>query len=87
MKIKVTAEHINKGEPMNHSSCPIALAINDVGYFQTNVGPNLVIFRPFMDSIQRFKVSLPTRARKFIEKFDAKKTVKPFNFIINFDRA
>lgn len=80
MKIKVTQEDIAKGIPEDEGSCPVALALKHAGMMDVEV------------SLERaeawygrrlFNVELPSKARRFIKRFDAGKLVKPFSFTLN----
>jgi hypothetical protein len=78
MKISVTQKHINKGKRAYSDSCPIALAVRELGYPKWTVGSRY-IYSPFDVTIE-----LPKSAQKFIKVFDrrgGRKLVKPFAFI------
>ncbi len=77
MKIKITRKHIKSGEPESADSCPIALALMELGFDQTSL-------HVFCSKIKANKaeIKLPISARKFISAFDDHKPVKPFSFNI-----
>ena len=81
--IKVTQEYIDKGKLGSIQYCPIALAVKD----QTD--SNCSVFDDHLNIYSNFGRPgcywLPTRARKFINRFDDRKPVKPFNFYLNED--
>ncbi len=75
MRIEVTAEDIEKGEPRSSCSCPVTLAIRRAtmidfvmtGYLRINIGHCIKLFSP--DAV-----------KKFISAFDNDEPVKPFEF-------
>ena len=75
MKIYVRRRHIKAGKCRAARSCPIALAFEEV------VGE-----RPLVDayslSTHDKGFALPRSARRFIERFDQDKPVKPFAFFL-----
>ena len=85
--VKVNATHIKKGVCQSPSSCAIALAILDVSKNITTVSVDDDYARlSFKDRIVRY-YSTPTRAARFISKFDNRKKVKPTTFIFKFDSS
>ena len=74
MKIHVTRKHIKQGKWKNARSCPIALALQGCGFNDVVVGSKEA-------DINRWCcLPLPQTARRFIERFDSGKPVKPFVF-------
>jgi hypothetical protein len=79
MEIKVTKKHILAGRPCYCKRCPIALALKDAKIHKANlifVGNRRIWIgeTPFYE--------LPKKAVNFIERFDAGKSVKPFEFVL-----
>ena len=81
MQINVTQENIDQGEPQNGVSCPIARALEELGYTDFHVGTDEIMFT--LDTDTRY-VSLPARAQEFIERFDDRyaEGCEPFSFQI-----
>lgn len=75
--INVTEKHIKNGLAFEGGSCPVALALIDMGY-NKRVG-NTLIFNINMIADQ----FLPRSACRFIRNFDDGKKVKPFSFYYN----
>lgn len=75
--IEVKEKHIKNGLPCKSASCPIALALNDAGYQRVLVDTNVVRIN------SGSYIGLPTRVKRFIQKFDRHKPVKPFKFWFN----
>ena len=83
MKINVTATDIDKGIRSDDTHCPIALAVKRAlrkrkGLFVTDIG---IEWENKDERIEKL-CGLPARARKFVERFDEGKPVKPFSFNI-----
>lgn len=74
MKIQVTAEDISRGEAGDNYGCPIALAARRAG-IDVAVGTDKVLTRR-----SGVRYLLPPEAVMFIEKFDRKMMVEPFEF-------
>lgn len=80
MKIKVTQEHIDKGERSLCAFCPVALAFKDVfpdKKVQAGIGVAIIedakyLLAEYWD--------LPREASNFIEQFDRGFPVYPFEF-------
>jgi len=90
--IKVTKEHIKKAKEFREvnkggafymmgfcKKCPVALALQDAG-LDFIVG-SLSVFKEF-NIMQPHP--LPRSAKRFINKYDHYKPVKPFNFYLQF---
>jgi len=72
IKVKITKEHISKGERKHHCRCPIALALTDAGFTK-------VMVQPYAASTGETGIfSLCEEAEKFVRAFDAGNTVYPF---------
>ena len=78
MQIEVTQAHIDNGTPWEPGSCPIALAVNDMGY------SNSTVDRRSGEAQDRegvnFAWDMPEEASKFTADFDSRKNVEPFIF-------
>lgn len=87
MKINVTQQHIDQGEPGNCTGCPTALAINDAieaspryhAKAKAQVGRGLVIIS-WPNSTLKLYHDLPHAAHNFVGLFDTKQPVQPFTF-------
>lgn len=83
MKIKVTQQHIDNGIRAVSTRCPIALAVTDSGLIKK---PNIVSVGPtYIHELdeQGFKCRVAIVTLKigdWMDKFDAGKLVKPFEF-------
>jgi hypothetical protein len=76
MKVKVTADHIAKGERANGAACPIALALRDLGYTNPQVRHrSFYVGYPYLD---HYKMSDDVAC--FISRFDMGRPVEPFEF-------
>jgi hypothetical protein len=74
MRIRVTDNHIGKGERRSIFCCPIALAIKKrIGMRNISVGIHQV-------RIEGKLFELPSEAKGFIEDFDTGRPVAPFTF-------
>lgn len=74
--IKVLKKHIKTSE-FGIKNCPVALALKDSGYSDVSVGLNVIF-------IGLKIIKSPRSVDRFINKFDRKKSVKPFNFILKY---
>lgn len=63
IRVKVTREHIEQGRPRTFYSCPIALALKDMGYRSAGVGT-----REFW--VRGKKYLMPDKAFDFVYCFD-----------------
>ena len=90
LKIKVTQNDINHGRRKDCNRCPIARAVkravtkSKVKCLLTKIAVRLeeVILLDSWGSVDH-RGYLPSRAQRFIIKFDDAKDTKPFNFILN----
>ena len=73
--VNVTQEDICCGVCGASYSCPIAKAINRLGFKDVSVGDTAVEF-----AYNQIKVSLPTDAQIFVRQFDGLVKVQPFQF-------
>jgi len=80
MKIEVTQEHINKGKRKNCYRCPVALAIESaIPDSWVSVGWQTIT----VDKDQQYATQrTPTAVTEFINKFDRRKKVEPFEFVL-----
>lgn len=80
MQIKVTDDHIRRGERGTASSCPVALAIKEqikidaISVYGADV--RLAI------SSREFYRHLPREVTEFVDDFDANSVVQPFEFTL-----
>jgi hypothetical protein len=74
--IEVKESHIKNGKPRSYSSCPIALSLKEYGYKAVGVDDDCA-------EVDGYSVELPTRATRFIHKFDNNRPVKAFKFWLN----
>ena len=75
MLIQVTADHIAKGRRWQPTSCPIALALTDVGFEKVRVG---MVIR-----VGQHKIPLTQEVREFMRAFDIAHNAEPFSFEFN----
>lgn len=80
LKVTVTRDHIKRGKPGESEYCPIALALKGMGKRHVQVGEVCCCW-------DGGTADLPLKSTKFIERFDAKKPVKPFSFTLNVEEA
>lgn len=77
-RIKISKKHIEKGEPGNPQSCPIACAILDRQYVdRVDVDGEYITIE---DSNGGHVYAMPARASNFVMKFDDGEEVHPFSF-------
>lgn len=81
MKINVTKKHVDNGKPCACSSCPIALAMQDMG-FVVSVGTPTVTLQKVAYS-RTNHVVMPREALMFIAGFDMGDKVEPFSFSLS----
>lgn len=74
MRIYVTKDDIAHGKPCNAGKCPIARAL------QRRFPKAFVSVGPWGMTLEDSLLEIPTSARNFIARFDAKQTVRPFSF-------
>lgn len=79
-KIKVTQSNIDDGYEEESGSCPIALAMEDMGLREPNVtGTEAWFYR----NERCYIMKLPSLAKKFVYAFDNFDEVSPFEFEAN----
>lgn len=79
MKITVKKEHIARGRRANSKTCAVALAIKEASPCDVYVhSATCVVYR----AGNRMSSALPRSAKRFIERFDLGKPVKPFTFTL-----
>lgn len=74
--VKVTQDHIDRGEPESCISCPVALAARDVG-IRVDVYAEAVVFHHNYKTVRP-----PDSVSAFVERFDQNATVEPFEFYL-----
>ena len=94
MIIKVTKEDIENGIKRNARKCPVALALNKKGFYNSKVLVNSIMYKEksdlwnnilFWDFSHRYVINerkLPKEVGIFIARFDAGLIVEPFEFKI-----
>lgn len=73
LHVEVTPHHIGRGKPGEDDSCPIALALNDLGCQDVAVTYDEVSFK-YLDVV--YNLNLPAEGSDFIELFDEEATQK-----------
>lgn len=89
MKVKITQAMIDQGVPSMPCNCPLALGITAAlfveadkpKWFVVSVGSRLACVQSSVGYKEAF---LPDEARRFRARFDARQTVQPFEFDIQF---
>jgi hypothetical protein len=84
--IKVTADHIAKGEPYESDRCPVALAICE----QWRPGAQASVWVHAIASVpsgESWTAKLPDAALWWVESFDFGRPVEPFEFELNWRRS
>lgn len=81
VKVSVTDYDIAKGQSLS-GSCPIALAIKriTIDSIFPNVVPTGLYFKLSNSGAVQYYTELPIEAYGFIEDFDSKRPVDPFDF-------
>lgn len=78
MKINVTQEDIDNGEPSSRK-CPVAIAILSAGFDDVRV--EALHLRFVLDRFQ-YARSTPDIVADFLEEFDSGAAVEPFSFTL-----
>ena len=80
MTIRVTKADIENAVPLSAVCCPIARAIHRQGWNRASVAAHQM----FLDRFDREPscYNLPDKARAFVNRFDRKYPVKPFQFTV-----
>lgn len=73
MKVRVLKKDIVRGVPINCSLCPVALALRRKSHRLVKV-----MWDTITVGTRSFRT--PARVRRFIDRFDVGKPVKPFSF-------
>ena len=82
--INVNQNHIQMGKPKEPLGCPIYLALKDARVPVTRVEDYVFeTTRKLKRGVVDQFYDLPSRASRFIKRFDEGKSVKPFSFEIN----
>jgi len=75
MKIKVTAQHIQEGQPRGSRNCPVALALNEVLYDRYYASVGRSTYSIFLDAglhtYVAYRGNLPWGLRLFIDSYDS----------------
>ena len=74
--VNVTEENIRNGRRLQGSSCPVALALQDMGFKEPLVDSRIFWFSKQPNAI----IKLSRRAQRFIADFDSYRGVAPFSF-------
>ena len=83
IEIEVRQQHIDQGEPGEPTTCPIAYAFGDAGYYHVYVDRSEITYSTTdncPEDERQATTSLPIRA--WLEQFDACKEVKPFDILL-----
>ena len=85
IKISVTKNDIRMGRPFRSQVCPVARAIRlhfiAQGVFVHDLCVSSLAAVFYTDHV-RHVVNLPRSVYRFVTRYDAGKSVKPFNFIV-----
>lgn len=74
MRVKVLARDIEKGVPISCTMCPIARAVKRlVKHTRVRVTESFI-------TVGATTYHTPAKARRFVERFDTHRTVKPITF-------
>lgn len=96
IKINVTQEDINNARRFSCTHCPIALAVQRLGFHDVGVGEDddrnqviqstNLILTDGKEEVKTIRANLPEEAIDFIVAFDSidLQTVKPFSFEVDF---
>ena len=79
-RITVTLRDIATGKPGVCEACPVAKAARRVFRQPVLVGGSTITVNN--DEVRMRRFALPHTAHAFIQRFDAKKPVKPFSFTV-----
>jgi hypothetical protein len=79
IRVVVTAEDIERGTPVNGNLCPIALALNRLGYDCAEVQDEYADLEENEEG-EVNRAYLPAVASQFVAKFDAEEDVQPIAF-------
>lgn len=82
VRVRVSEENIRDGMPRAPHACPIALALQDLGFKEPWVYPDGLLLRDPVGN-QRESIRLSQRALTFMWRTDALMRVDPFNFDID----
>lgn len=76
MVVQVTEDHIDQGDYGICDSCPIALALKEMGYADVWVDDRWIS----LDGRDGKRYPIPRAVDLFIDDFDREREVKPFEF-------
>ena len=74
LRVRVLKRHIKAGKPESSCSCPIAQAVREVSPKKKRVSVSHFL------TVGKKHYDLPKVAIRFIDRFDAGKSVKPITF-------
>lgn len=84
MKIEITQDHIDRAlghlrDPKQwiHNTCPIAIALHDLGYVDIDVGSKDVLCRNPYSGMSIARYALDEEGMSIVELFDAGEDVSP----------
>lgn len=76
--IEVTQAHIDNGKPGSYASCPVALAMKEMGCEEVDVDIGEI---EYSFKGKKFYIFTPSEVRDFIKTYDNGGVVFPFNFM------
>jgi hypothetical protein len=79
VNFSLTQDHINSGKPGIPDKCPVALCIKEK-FQEYDVMIGLDASNEANCFINLTSISLPYIVQRFVDNFDARKPVRPFNF-------
>lgn len=89
MDVRVTAEHVEAGEPNNPMGCPIALALVDLMGGDIDVFDGkayacdaLALADGKVRKFENLTADLPDVADEFVNRFDRREPVEPIEFTL-----
>jgi hypothetical protein len=80
MLVHVTKKHIKKGKRKAIASCPVALALREVGYRRATVASYVLLDGKDSCADRLFRPSI--RVARLINRFDDGKQIEPFSFLV-----
>lgn len=76
IRVEVTADDIAYGARCDSAHCPVARALNRIGYGPWHATAHCLFPR------QQYQISTTTAVADFITRFDTRQAVEPFTFTI-----
>lgn len=86
LEINVTEGDIKRGIKENTLTCPIARATNRAFKYKEGVAVGVWTLSLYLSKNKPILVNLPIKAQRFIIRFDDGKKVKPFKFILRYEK-